>query len=772
MLHTPGSLAMASMNTLTLLVCMLLLFYTVESHVREHHTKLGPICYATSVRTGSLIFGKTIANAMVGAIVLAAALAGFVIALLIQGRVGLDLRPFLIVWGLLMLPTFMVWSAFVAAVLAIVRNRYTAYAVALVVFIYTLYRQLSGQMSWVGNWNAWGIGAWSDISRFELDRTALVLNRVMAVGLSVLFTAVAVRFYFRREFDATRIVHRLRPQRILRTALWLLPFLVVPALAGGMLWNEVEDGFQGRRVEDLQKDYWKQNLATFKDAPLPSITHVELDVDVAPAERRVEVAGSYALANLGEVPLGRIPLTAGAGWEDLAWTLDGAPHEPENRSGLHVFAMDPPLAPGDSVTIGFSHAVVHPRGITKNGGGTAQFILPSGVVLHSFSPSFAPVLGFVEGIGTDEENAYEPRDYPDDFHEGVTEPLFGAKSRFTTRVRISGPDEFIYNSVGVLVSEEVRDGQRTVVWESDFPVTFFNLVAGRWAVREGNGTKVFYHPEHDYNIDEISAGLDAARKYYSEWFMPFPWSELKLSEFPALANYAQGFATNITFSEGIGFLARSDPRTNVAFMVTAHEAAHQWWGNLLQPGKGPGGNVLSEGMAHFSTILLIEQVKGERDRIEFCRRIEESYGDDRRVDAEQPLVRTDGSKSGDQTVMYDKGGWVFWMLLQHMGRERGLAGVQEFIRHYSEAEDRPVLQDFVATMRRHAPDAGAFDELVDQLFFRVVVPEYRLLDVRREALPGGGHEVVARLENRGTGRMPVEVAAMSGERFDEDGSTR
>ena len=48
--------------------------------------------------------------------------------------------------------------------------------------------------------------------------------------------------------------------------------------------------------------------------------------------------------------------------------------------------------------------------------------------------------------------------------------------------------------------------------------------------------------------------LDAARRYYSEWFYPYPWRELKLSEFPNLATYAQGFPTNITFSEGIGFL--------------------------------------------------------------------------------------------------------------------------------------------------------------------------------------------------------------------------
>ena len=65
--------------------------------------------------------------------------------------------------------------------------------------------------------------------------------------------------------------------------------------------------------------------------------------------------------------------------------------------------------------------------------------------------------------------------------------------------------------------------------------------------------------------------------------------------------------------------------------------------------------------------------------MEFAKRIEERYGDERRVDAEKALVWIDGSKPGDTTVTYDKGGWVFWMLLDHMGRERALAGLKRFI---------------------------------------------------------------------------------------------
>ena len=48
------------------------------------------------------------------------------------------------------------------------------------------------------------------------------------------------------------------------------------------------------------------------------------------------------------------------------------------------------------------------------------------------------------------------------------------------------------------------------MWKSDQPVNFFNVVAGRWQVREGTRTKVFYDERHAYNVDEMSLALESA----------------------------------------------------------------------------------------------------------------------------------------------------------------------------------------------------------------------------------------------------------------------
>jgi hypothetical protein len=727
------------------------------------------------VRSAAILFGKTLANSFVGVVILIAALLACWFVVLWQGKVSFSLTPFLLVWGALVVPTFFVWCAFTTAVFALTRNRYGTYSLCLVALIFSGYMLFKGHMNWVGNWPLWSAIAWTDMGPLELWRKELLLNRAFVLAMGVLLIALAVRFFPRRSLDASSTLQRLQPMSLLRGVWRLSPYLATPLVLGIWLYADVQSGFQGDAMDKKGKDYWRKNIQTWKDAPLPAISNVKLDLELEPSRRWFKADGEYTLVNDRAEVLRQIPVTPGPHVENATWTLNGETVEPENRAGLCVFTPARPLAPTETIRLGFRYDGTLPSGATENGGGSMEFILESGVVLTSFTPTFVPTLGFIEEIGVDKDNKSDAKEYADDFYVGQTDSAFGNNVPCTTHVRITAPEEYTINSVGTLTSDEVADGKRTVVWESDHPVSFFNVVAGRWAVKRGNGTVIYYHPEHDYNLDEMMSALDNARRWYSEWFYPFPWQELKLSEFPDYSSYAQGFPTNITFSEGIGFLTESEPKVELAFRITAHEAAHQWWGNILSPGKGPGGNILSEGMSHFSTVLLLEQVKGLRSRIAFLKAMEDHYGDSRQVDSERPLVKIDGTRSGDETVQYDKGGWVFWMLLNEMGRDNALAGCRAFIHKYDQGPDHPVLQDFVAVMREHATDTASFDAFVEQWFFKVNMPEYKLTEAKKERADDGAWEVRVRVQNVGTGRMPIQVAAARGERFpeeDEDEASR
>jgi hypothetical protein len=764
-LLTPGITAVQLASQVSGWICLLLMFYTVESLERERAADLAPIVYSTPIQTGALLAGKALANALVGGAVLVASLLACFIAVLVQHTVPFSVVPFALVWGLLLIPTFLAWTAFVTAVYAWVGNRYAAYGIALAALIFTLFKALFRQINWAFNWPLWGALRWSDLGFFETDRAALIWNRIGVLGLAVFFTVLAVRLFARRGPDAVQTIHRLSPKNLVGSAVRLSPYAAVPAIAVCVLMVQVHDGLNGGTAKKVGKDYWSKNLKTWMTAPLPDIGRADIALKVDPAKHFIASKGTLTLVNGSDSTLARFPVSGAQHWEHLAWTMNGKEYKPETTEHLYVIEPPHPLAPGDSVVVGWSFDGRYPAGVTKNGENTDEFILPSGVVLTGFTPSFMPVLGFLESVGESKDNKTEPRRYPRDYWKGITRAGFGATAWFPARISVTGPEAYTLNSVGVCTSNTVKDGWRTQVWETtDHPVKILNVVCGRWQEKQGHGTTIYYSAVHPYNVNEMSTTLDAARKYYSEWFLPYPWKQLKLSEFPALAGYAQGFGTNITFSENIGFLTRNDDKTDATFLVTAHEAAHQWWGNILTPADGPNGDFLSEGAAHFSTMLLFDQVKGPAARMEFAKGIESRYNDHRRVDDERAMYDVDGKREADNTVLYDRGGWVFWMLYDYLGHDRALAGYRNFIQTWSVSRDHPALQDFVAAMRPYAQDPVAYDAFVKQWMEDKVVPEYRVSDAKRISARSG-YNVTATVRNIGTGIMPVEIAAAQGERW-------
>ena len=766
-LQTAGGMAVGTLEAITMLVCLLLLFYTVESVSRERTTGCAPIFYSTPIRTGALLLAKSLANAVIVTAFLFAFAAASLVILAFQDQGRMEVWPFLLVWGLVLPPTFFAWNAFVTAVLAIVRERAATYAIGLGALLLTAYAFLSGRMTWVSNWPLWGTLRWSDMGTFDLNGEALLLNRVLVIALGILFSAVALRSFTRTERDATAVMDRLRPGSLFRAGLRLAPFALLPLLGGGFLALRVHQGFQSDAALAQDRSYWRRNVATWAGVEPPAVKHLDLKVSLEPKLRQADIAGTFTMINSTAVAMRVLPFTVRPSFKNVLWTVDSRRIEAEDRSGLHVLPLAAPLPPGREVRVGFSYRTRYPEGMNRNGGGVSQFVLPSGVLLHTLRDDFLPIPGFDDTIGVIGDDRPEPRSYPDDFWQAQLPPISGHKTAHTTRIEVTAPSAYTVNAVGEKTAEHTRDGRTTVVWESRYPVLAVNIVAGRWEVRRRDGAAVFYHPGHSYNVEEMLDALAAARSRFSEWFYPYPWKELRLSEFPNQVSNAQGFPTNISFSEGSGFLSKRDPKVGAAFLVTAHEAAHQWWGNLLNPGEGPGADVLVEGMAHYSALLLQESERGLRGRIEFAKRLEANYGEQRRVDSERPLVKiVDNGRPADETVIYDKGAWVMWMLHNHLGRDRMLTGLRTFIRTYLTSPDHPALHDLIETLRPYAADPVAYQAFVDQWFFNVVLPEYRISQARA-VKSGDRWTISATVENAGTGVATVELAAVRGERFTE-----
>ena len=119
--------------------------------------------------------------------------------------------------------------------------------------------QVSEALSWVTNWLAWNsMATWSDMGAFSLYGWALALNRLLYLSLVPLLLALALQWFGRQEFDATRILHRLRPRALLLSGLRLLPFAVPPVLLASLLFFGGRAGDQGPDAEEAAKNYWRR----------------------------------------------------------------------------------------------------------------------------------------------------------------------------------------------------------------------------------------------------------------------------------------------------------------------------------------------------------------------------------------------------------------------------------------------------------------------------------------------------------------------------------
>jgi hypothetical protein len=422
-LLTPGNMAVAQAAMLSGYSCLLLLFYAVETLERDRVTGLASISYTTPVGTGTFLLAKVMALMGIVAVILTASLLGDVIVLFVQGTVPVRIGPFVQVWGSLVIPTTLAWITFLMAVMGSTRSKWAVYGVGFSVLFYTSNRGSAGKLSWLTNWWAEGTVLWTDMGFLELNGRGLLLNRLFVLSLGLLFFVLAVKWFHRKDRDSVGLFSRLGPKPLLFQTFRLSPFLLLPLVLGMTLWVGIQRGFQGDVVEKAAKDYWRKNVATWTGVEMPAVVAVELDLELDPENRAFRTEGRYLIFNHLEEPVARIPFTQGLTWDSLSWTLGGEPIEPEDRAGLWVVEPAEPLEPGDSLWVGFQVQGTFPRGITKNGGEAGAFILPSSIVLTSLEPDFAPVPGYQERIGVDEDNQSDAKEYPSDYYLEQLDPF-------------------------------------------------------------------------------------------------------------------------------------------------------------------------------------------------------------------------------------------------------------------------------------------------------------------------------------------------------------
>jgi hypothetical protein len=268
--------------------------------------------------------------------------------------------------------------------------------------------------------------------------------------------------------------------------------------------------------------------------------------------------------------------------------------------------------------------------------------------------------------------------------------------------------------------------------ERDFPTPRIQTVVPDPADPTSRRGQVIVPTRPSPAQNEATVAESAARaiQYYAERFGPYPYSHLALTQMPG--RDSQGWP-GLVFLSSYAFLDQQgreqlhfEPyRILLQESIPAHEAAHQWWGDLIT-WNSYRDQWFSEGLANYCALMMLQ----EKDPAGF-RQVMEKYRQDlleKNKDGTAPMdagpvtlgVRLLSSRypEGYEAILYGRGTWLFHMLRTMMKD----AAVQEGARKGQSGGSAE--EPFVRALRR-----------VRQRYEGQSISTSDLLDVFGEELP-------------------------------------
>ncbi len=271
-------------------------------------------------------------------------------------------------------------------------------------------------------------------------------------------------------------------------------------------------------------------------------------------------------------------------------------------------------------------------------------------------------------------------------------------------------DDQIAVTTGTLVREWRENGRRYFHYKTEAPVAFgIPVLSAKYAVRENRwkdvALKVFYHPAHTFNVDRMVRSMQASLEYYTREFGPYQFNELRIVEFPRYATFARAHPQTIAFSEGSAFLTRVDSGdVDRPFFVTAHEAAHQWWGGQVSGARVQGAALLTETLAMYSSMMVMEKTYGREQVKKFYDFEMDFYFRGRNADrdSEVPLLRA----SYQQYLYYHKGAVAMYTLKETIGEAQVNRALRAYLAKWRSAgPPYPTSLDLYKEFQAVAPDS-------------------------------------------------------------------
>ena len=763
-------------GTFGLISMVIAIYYAGELVWRDRDRKVHEIVDASSTPDWTFLIPKTLALGLVLISTLLIGVLAGVVTQTIKGHTDYELDKYLLWYVFPQSLGFLQLAVLAIFVQALSPNKFVGWAIMVVYMISTivlsnlgfdhpLYQYSQGVGMPLSDMNGRGdfavFAAWFDA---YWSAFAIVLM-VLAYGLWRRGTEQ--RLWPRLK----RLPHRLAGPAGLIGGAALATFVGVGVFIyiNTNVWNE----YRTRDAVEAEQAAMEKALLRYEITPQPSVADVRLVMDLRPHQPKLTTRGSYVLVNNTGAPLPEVHLR----WQDdldmIDLTVEGASVAREWEDfEYRIYRFATPMQPGERRNVTFE-TVLEQRGF-RAGGNTTRLV-DNGSFVNNFE--FAPMVGMDrQGLLTDRAKRRKaglpaelrPAKLEDESARGRN--YIGA-DWVTADITVSTEADQTVVAPGQMVSDVVSGDRRTSRFVTESPVlNFFSVQSARYerTARMHNGVEmvVFHDPAHDRNVPRMLDGLSASLDYFQANFSPYQFRQARIVEFP-YGSFAQSYPNTFAWAEGLGFIADLSDPTKIDYVtyVGAHEFGHQWWAHQVVGSNQQGMTVLSETLAQYSALMVMEKMYGKDQIRRFLKQELDRYLRSRGTERleELPLMRVENQ----QYIHYQKGGLVMYLLRDQIGEEAVNRALRRVLAQYAfQSAPYPRSLDLIAALRAEAPaDKQA---LITDLFEKITLYDVKTTGVTATRRADGRWDVAVTVDARklyadGEG---VETAAPLNETFD------
>ncbi len=527
---------------------------------------------------------------------------------------------------------------------------------------------------------------------------------------------------------------------------FLVAIGVFVAIGGYLFYNSqiLNDYTTSKESLKFRAEYEKM-YKKYEAYPQPRVTAINYTIDLYPKERKLEVKSDQILKNKETQKIDTVFFVLPDGY-DIKINLPNSKIVINDTAHSFVaYKLNSALQPGDSISINYtsSYAAV---GIENDLSNTT--IVDNGSFFNN--ASILPMIGYqpdgeISDKGDRKKHDLAPRarmqKLTQDPSKRMNTYLSNSSDWVTVHTVFSTSDDQLAIAPGSLLKEWKKDGRAYFEYQLDHPsMNFYSFLSGRYEVKrkmhKGISMEVYYDAKHPYNVDKMLMSMEKSIDYYSTHFGAYRHKQTRIIEFPRYASFAQAFPGTMPYSESIGFIANlEDPEEiDMVTYVVAHEMGHQWWAHQVIGPDMQGSTLLSESMAQYSALMVMEQMYGKEQMHKFLLYEMDRYLRSRGGESEKECPLLEVENQG--YVHYNKASVVMYYLKEMIGSDNVNVALKNMVDSFGYRE-RPYPGSYELVNRFESQTPDSLKYLITDLFKKITIFNNRVTEASAKKVADG-----------------------------------